>query len=372
MSYQKNFIFSGSRGIIMYVVERVQAFVFSILNYFCFIAILAFDDFYQNSRISAISICKSSLEMHSRLFHSLLFCTFQICRPFSIPRRITKLLHPSIRNFGISAIDDAQIQSAANVHRKWDLKGLKSESSRSYLRAFKKVGKLKERWSKASAKLADGDDLRGTENDPEVIEIEIQVLQTKLNSLGKLEDGLKSIRSVDDPAFKALSALAIELDVGDVPPPAQPRGETKPKGKTPPPRKPYFEYKSAEGVVIRVGRTSADNDKLSCDPEYRDDRDWWLHVSGYAGSHVVIRYTEDDLPQRYPETLYDAAALAAVNSKGPQSGKTAVSFTRCRDVRKPPGAKPGLVQLKGNVGLLDLYLNSEAKRLARLESSKLE
>eukprot|EP00959_Pyramimonas_sp_CCMP1952_P433890 9085847-Pyramimonas_sp.AAC.3 len=60
----------------------------------------------------------------------------------------------------------------------------------------------------------------------------------------------------------------------------QPRGPKKQKQKAPAPRQPFLVYTSADGVEIRVGRGSADNDKLSCDPKYRDGADWWMHAAG--------------------------------------------------------------------------------------------
>jgi predicted ribosome quality control (RQC) complex YloA/Tae2 family protein len=70
------------------------------------------------------------------------------------------------------------------------------------------------------------------------------------------------------------------------------------------------------GVAIYVGKSAADNDVLSIDPErtIRDQNDWWMHVAGSPGSHVVIRCSDAfaALPR---ETLVDAAALAAKYSK---------------------------------------------------------
>ena len=200
------------------------------------------------------------------------------------------------------------------LERRWDLKGLKSETSRLYLRAFKKVAKTKEKLAKFRSRIDDIDELVGTENDPAVLEIELKELDTRLQSLKDLEDGLKDVRSISDTRFDSLAALALKLNVTDQAPQPQPRGDKKPKGKAPPPRKPYVEYLSNDGIVIRVGRAASDNDMLSCDIEHRDDSDWWMHVTGYPGSHVVIRYTADDLPQKLPETFYDAAILAAVSN----------------------------------------------------------
>jgi predicted ribosome quality control (RQC) complex YloA/Tae2 family protein len=90
-------------------------------------------------------------------------------------------------------------------------------------------------------------------------------------------------------------------------------------------------------------------------------------VAGYSGSHVVIRSDDDQLTKNDPETVLDAALLAAVNSKAAQSGRVSVSLTRCRNVRKPKGAKPGLVQISGDVTTINIDLRIDGKRLERLQ-----
>ena len=110
------------------------------------------------------------------------------------------------------------------------------------------------------------------------------------------------------------------------------------------PRLPYRQYTSSDDIIICVGRSAKDNDILSCDEHYRDDRHWWLHASGCPGSHVVIRSQENDLPARYPTTLLEAALLAAKHSKC-ASHKCTVTVTRCKEVNKFPGAADGQVAL---------------------------
>lgn len=111
------------------------------------------------------------------------------------------------------------------------------------------------------------------------------------------------------------------------------------------PRLPYLIYRSSDALEIRVGRKAEDNDVLSCDQAYRDDDDWWFHVAGSSGSHVVIRSHEDGLPDKYPRTLREAAYLAAINSKAPRGKRTAVTCTRCKYVSKAKGDPPGMVRL---------------------------
>jgi predicted ribosome quality control (RQC) complex YloA/Tae2 family protein len=99
-----------------------------------------------------------------------------------------------------------------------------------------------------------------------------------------------------------------------------------------------------EGFEILVGKADADNDRLTF--EIAEPRDFWLHVSGPAGSHVVVRNPEAlaELPRSVVER---AAQLAAWHSKARGArGKVEVHVCRVADVRKPRGFAPGQVLLK--------------------------
>jgi predicted ribosome quality control (RQC) complex YloA/Tae2 family protein len=102
-----------------------------------------------------------------------------------------------------------------------------------------------------------------------------------------------------------------------------------------------FEYTLPGGWKVLAGRTEADNDFLSL--RLARPNDWWFHVRGMPGSHVVLR-VEDDEPDR--ATLKRAAAVAAYHSKAREGGVVAVSCTRARNVSKPRGAKPGTVAIR--------------------------
>jgi len=261
-----------------------------------------------------------------------------------------------------------------------NLNGLRKEANRNYLRVVKKVGKASDRLKRAEVNLEDflkieeptQADFERCPN-PETCAAELAALKERLTSLQELEEALSGLKNDKDDGYDAALTLAVSLGISDTPPTMAPKGPSK-KGKKrgipPPPRKPFFVYKSADNIEIRVGRRAEDNDELSCNPAYRDGSDWWLHAQGHAGSHVVIRTHDDDLPVNAKETLLDAAALAAVNSKAPSSGKIPVSFTRCRYVSKPAGAKPGLVRLTSNVGTIKVHLSAEDERLKRLEQTK--
>ena len=99
---------------------------------------------------------------------------------------------------------------------------------------------------------------------------------------------------------------------------------------------------SPDGMVILVGKTSRDNDILSL--KLASPRDFWFHVSGESGSHVVVRNPEnlESLPR---DTKRLAAALAAGHSKARRGGRLAVHMARCRELSKPRGMAPGKVRL---------------------------
>jgi len=104
----------------------------------------------------------------------------------------------------------------------------------------------------------------------------------------------------------------------------------------------FFEYRLPGDWVVLAGRTDADNDYLSV--VAAEPSDWWFHVRGQAGSHVLLRAKPDQEPDR--KTLRKAAAIAAFHSKARAGGTVAVSATRARYVAKRPGSKPGTVHIR--------------------------
>ena len=107
----------------------------------------------------------------------------------------------------------------------------------------------------------------------------------------------------------------------------------------------------------------------------RADNDWWMHVSGCPGSHVVIRSASDDLVKEFPETTKDAALLAAVHSKagagggagGSSAGRVTVTLTRCKHVSKVAGSPAGQVSLAArHTQSVAVDIKREQARLQRL------
>ncbi|MFP4030364.1 MAG: NFACT RNA binding domain-containing protein [Desulfococcaceae bacterium] len=108
-----------------------------------------------------------------------------------------------------------------------------------------------------------------------------------------------------------------------------------------PPETKLHRYELPGGWEVLAGRTDADNDRLSIKLARPDD--YWFHVRGMPGSHVLLRVSDAE-PDK--ETLKSAAAIAAWHSKAKHGGQVPVSCTRARYVTKPRGAKPGAVQIR--------------------------
>jgi predicted ribosome quality control (RQC) complex YloA/Tae2 family protein len=104
-------------------------------------------------------------------------------------------------------------------------------------------------------------------------------------------------------------------------------------------------YTLPAGWKVLVGRTDADNDRLSL--HIAKPNDWWFHIRGMPGSHVLLLARPGDDPDR--ATLKRAAAIAAYHSKARTAGLVAVSCTRARYVTKPRDAPPGTVQIRKEI-----------------------
>ena len=109
----------------------------------------------------------------------------------------------------------------------------------------------------------------------------------------------------------------------------------------------FWAYELPGGWQVLAGRTEADNDLLSVHLAQPDD--WWFHARDLAGSHVLLRARPAAEPDK--DVLKQAAAIAAYHSKGRTGGLMGVSVVRGRDVKKPRGAKPGLVQIRNETSL---------------------
>jgi predicted ribosome quality control (RQC) complex YloA/Tae2 family protein len=99
-------------------------------------------------------------------------------------------------------------------------------------------------------------------------------------------------------------------------------------------------FVSPDGLIVLVGRDARANDLLTFHLAAPDD--FWLHVAGTSGSHVVVRNPEGraSLPR---DTLRFAAALAVSYSRVRRAGRVAVHVARRSDVTKHRRAPDGEV-----------------------------
>lgn len=97
-------------------------------------------------------------------------------------------------------------------------------------------------------------------------------------------------------------------------------------------------YRTPGGFVLLRGRSNRENDHVTM--RLAKGGDYWFHARGIPGSHVILV-----CGGREPEVadLEAAAALAAFHSKAGASNRAAVDYTRARHVKKPSGARPGMV-----------------------------
>lgn len=120
-----------------------------------------------------------------------------------------------------------------------------------------------------------------------------------------------------------------------------------PEDKRREPKQQLFEYELPGGWIVRAGKTDGDNERLSL--KIAGPKDWWFHVRGMPGSHVVLEVSGKEQPDK--ATLKQAAAIAAYHSKARNGGTVAVSCTRAKNVSKPKGAPTGTVSIRKEIVL---------------------
>lgn len=150
---------------------------------------------------------------------------------------------------------------------------------------------------------------------------ELQYLESVLHNL----DVSSSLKEIDEVREELISQGYI----------LSRKKTSKKKGSKP--SSPYL-YKSSDGFDIYVGKNNVQNDTLTL--KLSSSNDTWLHTKNIPGSHVIIKKSKGDIPEN---TLFEAAILAAYHSKGKMSSHVEVDYTQVKNVKKPNGAKPGMV-----------------------------
>jgi predicted ribosome quality control (RQC) complex YloA/Tae2 family protein len=124
--------------------------------------------------------------------------------------------------------------------------------------------------------------------------------------------------------------------------------------------------KTREGWDVLIGRSNEGNDHLT--HHLARPEDYWFHVHGAAGSHVVLRRGKSkDEPSK--KTLEEVSAWAAFYSQARTAGKVPVIVTRKKYVRKPRGGPPGLALCTNEKTLIVRPVEPPRESLADLAES---
>ncbi len=115
------------------------------------------------------------------------------------------------------------------------------------------------------------------------------------------------------------------------------------KGKIKTEKSKPLHYISSDGFHMYVGKNNHQNDELTL--RFAKGNDMWFHTKQIPGSHVIVVSEGKVIPNK---TLNEAASLAAFYSKGKNSALVPVDYTLKKFVKKPAGAKPGMVIYETN------------------------
>ena len=190
-----------------------------------------------------------------------------------------------------------------------------AQNSKKY---FDKYGKLKRTEEAVTEQLAD--------------------TESEISHLESISNALDIARSESD-----LSQIKEELtEYGYIK-----RHYTNKKGQKAQPKSKPLHYISSDGFDIYVGKNNFQNDELTF--KFATGNDWWFHAKKMAGSHVIVRTKDGELPDR---TFEEAGRLAAWYSKGHSAPKVEIDYIQKKHVKKPAGAKPGFVVYYTNYSLM--------------------
>ncbi len=107
-----------------------------------------------------------------------------------------------------------------------------------------------------------------------------------------------------------------------------------------------FEYQLSDGYVVMAGKNNKENDALTLKKASKNDI--WFHTKDIPGSHVLLFTNGTKLNDIDENIIYEAASIAAYHSKARSSENIPVDYTLVKHVKKPNGAKPGMVIFTDN------------------------
>lgn len=172
----------------------------------------------------------------------------------------------------------------------------------------------------------------------------------------------EELAGADSEALEALAARpSLRRLLERQRPPSRPRAARRELPARLVPRR----FRTAGGLEVWVGRSDEGNDHLTT--RLARGNDLFLHLEDSPGSHVILRTEGRSDPPS--EALLDAAELAVHFSKHRDVTRADVHVVPVKNVRKPRGAKPGLVTVTGG---RSFRLRRDPARLARVLGARID
>ena len=151
-----------------------------------------------------------------------------------------------------------------------------------------------------------------------------------------LESVIQNIESAD--SVPLLDSIRDELEQTGYMRRRQKASQRKRKPAKPEP----VRYTLSDGTLVLVGRNNIENDWLTM--KFASKTDVWMHTKDIPGSHVIVRLEDGRSVNDLPAALiYEAASIAAYHSKAGSGDNVPVDYVPVRYVKKPNGARPGMV-----------------------------
>ena len=253
----------------------------------------ALDKMYLKKKRLSEDLLKAENSEDLRLYGELLTANIHLIKP------------------GMKSVDVVNYYDGSTVTIPLDVKQSPAKNAQHY---FKKYGKAKTAVKEKQIQLEENDG-------------EIKYLESVLAFLENTDD-------VDE-----IESIRNELvETGYVRRRKQQGGFKEKKYKSAPHR-----YTLSNGMTVLVGKNNKENDYLTFNTA--GNRDIWLHTKDIPGSHVIVQSSGQDLDEK---AIFEAAAIAAYHSKARTSENVPVDYVPVKYVKKPAGAKPGMVIFTNN------------------------
>ena len=177
----------------------------------------------------------------------------------------------------------------------------------------------------------------GADGEQPILNITTGIITGGEGEINYLESVLAFLENTDD--VNEIESIRSELvETGYVRRRKQQGGFKEKKYKPSPHR-----YTLSNGMTVLVGKNNKENDYLTL--KTAGSRDLWLHTKDIPGSHVIVQSGGQELDEK---AIFEAAAIAAYHSKARTSENVPVDYVPVKYVKKPAGAKPGMVIFTNN------------------------